>query len=244
MTSVSTNSKAHWLFNSTKGLFGRNRHAVQTSTSRQISPRDDNSLPQQVTSVDIQRPPDTLAKHPKSCFDSVNNESTYSQVHNTHHYSSPSCFVLTCQLKPVGTRYDRSPTHTRTPKVIRDPQTILIINTAEIAKVERSVQKNSIEHRIHLCQEQLQALSTRLVEVDGDLDLVDVDRGVEALREALLQRRALRAELVDVERALNEIQRSIEALRDNIMQATFTDDTNSESSSIRSFDSRSSYTDD
>jgi hypothetical protein len=82
------------------------------------------------------------------------------------------------------------------------------------------------------------------VEVDGDLDLVDVDRGVEALREALMQRRALRAELVDVERALNEIQRSIKALRDNIMQATFTDDTNSESSSIRSFDSRSSYTDD
>jgi len=91
-----------------------------------------------------------------------------------------------------------------------------------------------------LCQQQVLALSERLVAMDTESDIPEVDRNIEAFRDALVQRRALQAELADAKRELQEVERNMDALRESIMRAAAADETGSTGSLIYSSNSASS----
>ena len=57
-------------------------------------------------------------------------------------------------------------------------------------RAQRSLQRNVIEHRLCLCQKQVEQLSATFPQADKHLDLLDIDKSIEALRDALIQRRA------------------------------------------------------
>jgi hypothetical protein len=99
---------------------------------------------------------------------------------------------------------------------VHDPETPRVISSVEGFRADRSVLKDILEHRVALCQEQVLALSTKLVAMDGP-DTLEFDKNIEAFRDVLKQRGALQAELAGVKRELQEAERNIEALRESIM---------------------------
>jgi len=105
---------------------------------------------------------------------------------------------------------------------VRDPETLRIISLVAGFRADRSVLKDVLEHRVALCQKQVLALSTKLVAMEKP-DTLEVDRNIEAFRDALKQRGALQEELAVVKRELQEAESSIEALRESIIRAAAID---------------------